>query len=146
VFHVCLELDFRKDVEAGQGCVEVCICYRCDELVAVGGPPVGAEDEEGFNVGDQALGNLRTGGRVTTCQPLNLLQLIFKHGCSAAPATDVLTSGNSSWVRATPLSAEDNEYAPMLRHLRECCEPVVVDDLKEVVEVPVVFSLCKERV
>jgi hypothetical protein len=26
---------------------------------------VGAEDEEGFDVGDQALGNLRSGGRVT---------------------------------------------------------------------------------
>jgi hypothetical protein len=46
-FHVCLELDVRKDVEAGQGCVGVCICDRSD--ARVGGPPVGAEDEEGFD-------------------------------------------------------------------------------------------------
>jgi hypothetical protein len=55
----------------------------------VGWPPIGAEDEEGFNVGDQALGNLRAGGRVTACQPPNLLQLTFKHGGSASPATAV---------------------------------------------------------
>jgi hypothetical protein len=37
----------RKDIEAGQGCLEVCICYRC--YARVGGPSVGAEDVEGFN-------------------------------------------------------------------------------------------------
>jgi hypothetical protein len=41
------------------------------------------------------------------------LQLTFKHGGSAAPAMDLLTAGNSSWVLATPFSAEDNEYAPI---------------------------------
>ncbi len=91
--------------------VEVCICDRCD--ARVGGPPVGAEDEEGFDVGDQALGDLLAGGRVTACQPPQLLPLTFRHGGGAAPATDVLTAGNSSWVRATPLSAEDIEYAPI---------------------------------
>jgi hypothetical protein len=40
-----------------------CICDRYN--VRVGGPPVGAEGEEGFNVGDQTLGNLHSGGRVT---------------------------------------------------------------------------------
>jgi hypothetical protein len=67
-FHVCLKVDVRKDVEAGQGLVKVCICDRCD--ARVGGPPIGAEDEEGFDVGDQALGDLRAGGSVTACQPL----------------------------------------------------------------------------
>jgi hypothetical protein len=81
--------------------------------VLVGGPPIGAEDEVGFEVGDQALGNQRAGGRITACQPPNLLQLTFRHCCSAGPATDALTAGNSSWVRATPLSAEDKDYAPI---------------------------------
>jgi hypothetical protein len=107
---VCLEFGVRKDIEAGHGVIEVCICDRYD--AQVGGPPLGAEDEEGFDVGDQALGNLRTGGRVTACQPPNLLPLTFRHGGSAGQATDSLTAGNSSWVRATPLSTEDNEYAP----------------------------------
>jgi hypothetical protein len=66
-FHVCLEVNVRQDVEAGQGLVEVCICDRCD--ARVWGPPVGAEDEEGFNVGDQALGDLRAGGRVCCYSP-----------------------------------------------------------------------------
>jgi hypothetical protein len=55
----------------------------------VGGLPVGAEDVEGFDVGDQALGDLRAGGRVTACQPPQLLLLTFRHGGSAAQLTDV---------------------------------------------------------
>ena len=69
----------------------------------VGGPPVGAEDEEGFDVGDQALGNLRSGGRFTACQPGKSVAAhrgTFRHGGSAGLATDALTAGNSSWVRA----------------------------------------------
>jgi hypothetical protein len=80
----------------------------------VGGPPIGAVDEEGFNVCHQALGNLCAGRKVTVtaCQLPSLLPLAFKHGGSAAPAMDALTTGNSFWVRTTPLSAEDNEYVP----------------------------------
>jgi hypothetical protein len=64
--------------------------------------------------GNQALENLHAGVRVIACQHPNLL-LTFKHCGSAAPATDALTVGNSSysWVRATPLSAKANEYAPI---------------------------------
>jgi hypothetical protein len=52
--------------------------------VRVRGPPVAVEDEEGFYVGDQALGNLRAGGRVTVCQLPNLLPLISTtFNCSA---------------------------------------------------------------
>jgi hypothetical protein len=46
----------------------------------VRGPPVGAEDDEGIDVGDQALGNLHAGGRDTVCQAPNLLPLTFKQG------------------------------------------------------------------
>jgi hypothetical protein len=41
----------------------ICDCYND----RVGGPP-GAEDEEGFDVGDQALGKLVAGGRAIACQ------------------------------------------------------------------------------
>ncbi len=81
----------------------------------VGGPPVGAEDEEGFDVGDQALGNLRSGGRFTACQP-------GKSVAAHLQTWGQCRAGNrrlDSWelllgegYGATPLSAEANEYAP----------------------------------
>jgi hypothetical protein len=61
------------DAEVGQACVEVFICDLCN--ARVGGPPIGAEDDRGIEVGDQALGNLRARGRVTARQPPNLLPL-----------------------------------------------------------------------
>jgi hypothetical protein len=95
VFHVCLKLKVWKDVGAGQGCVEGCIYNGCDEQFR--GPPAGPKDEEGFNVGYQALGNLQElgTGRVTVYQQPNLLQLTFRHCSSTGPATDVLTVRNS---------------------------------------------------
>jgi hypothetical protein len=56
----------------------MCICDCCNKQV--GGPPVGAEDDEGIDVGDQELGNLHAGGRDTLCQAPNLLPLTFKQG------------------------------------------------------------------
>ncbi len=94
MFIVCLEFDVQEDVETGQACIEVCICYHC--YVLVRGPPVGTENEEGFDVGKQALGNLHAGARFTACLQQNLLLLTFKQGGSTAQATDVLTAGNSS--------------------------------------------------
>jgi hypothetical protein len=90
VSHVCLEFNVQKDAEIGQACVEVCICNYCN--VQVGGPPVGADDDEGFKVGDQALRNLCARGKITLCQvdcqQPNLLPLAFENGGNAAPATD----------------------------------------------------------
>ena len=88
--------------------LEVCICDRCDAWVA--GLPVGAEDEEGFNVGDQALGNLRASSMVTAGRPPNACPLTFKHAGTPAPATDSLVSGNSSWVSST-------EYGDMKQYI-----------------------------
>jgi hypothetical protein len=72
----------------------MCFCDLCNALV--GGPPAGAEDYEGFNIGVQALGNLLSICRVTACHVPNLLLLTFKHDGSAAPATEAWVSGNSS--------------------------------------------------
>ena len=86
------------------------ICHHYNAQVRV--PPAGAEDK-GCNVGDQALEILHAEVRDTVCQRQNLLLLNFKHGGSAAQVTDALTEGNSSWVRAMPLWAEDNKYTPI---------------------------------
>jgi hypothetical protein len=86
--HVCLELDVKKNSEVVQGqdrqaCVEVCVGDGCsDARVTV--PPIRAEDNEGFDVGNQALGNLHARVRLSACQPPNWLQLTFKHGSTAA--------------------------------------------------------------
>jgi hypothetical protein len=50
----------------------------CLPLVSFWHHFVGAEDEEGFDVGDQSLGNLRARGRVVVCRPPNLLPLPFR--------------------------------------------------------------------
>jgi hypothetical protein len=95
----------------------------------------------GFDVGDQALENLRAVGRVTACQPPNLLPLTFKHGGSAAPGTDVLTAGNSSWLGEGDASLGQGQQ--VRAHLLEHCQPVV----EEVVELRVAFGqyvICNE--
>ena len=88
------------------------ICDRYDERVR--GPPIGAEDEKGFDVGYQALGNLRSGGRVTAYQQQNLLPLNLN---TAAAQLWKLLLGE----KATPLSAKNNEYAPIGVNVASCC-------------------------
>jgi hypothetical protein len=60
---------------------------------------------------DQALGHLLTRCRVTACQPpkLSPSSTVAVQRRQLTPAS--LATGNSSWVRATPLLAEANEYS-----------------------------------
>jgi hypothetical protein len=53
------------------------------------------------------------GGRLTARQLQNQLPLTFKNYDIAAQSMDALTARNSSWVRATPLSAGATKYAPI---------------------------------
>jgi hypothetical protein len=66
----------------------------------------------------------------------------FRHGGSAAPATHALTVGNSSWVRAMPLSAEANGYSPICMNVASLSSMTQKRSLS-LVEVRIAICQCK---
>jgi hypothetical protein len=74
----------------------------------------------------------------------NFVIVTFKHDGSPGQAADALVSGNSSWVRATPLSGEANEYSPNCLNVASQAAEPVLDDPEKVSEVLLTLSSAKK--
>jgi hypothetical protein len=126
--------------------------------VRVGGPLVGAEDDEGFKIGDQAMLDLETCAQdaellranrqicccfTASCQPPNVLPLsalTFEDSCCVAAAAPAIWRLGllELLLDEGHISLSLGRVERVLTHLRERCEPVV-DDPEEVVKIRIDF-------